>query len=98
MIGNVDKLLQGRGVTEVSEMKAETFSQHLDREKKEHIGSERVENWDITCVLDTMRGHIEQYIQQINIHKNMSNVNVTTWWHTRLISFKLELLLSTLFS
>ena len=32
-IGNVDKLLQGRGVTEVSEMKAETFSQHLDREK-----------------------------------------------------------------
>lgn len=33
IISNVDKLLQGCGVTEVSEMEAETFSQHLNREK-----------------------------------------------------------------
>lgn len=33
-VGNVNKLLQRRGVTEVSEMEAKTFSEHLGREKK----------------------------------------------------------------
>lgn len=33
-VSNVNKLLQGRGVTEVSEMEAKTFSQHLDRQKQ----------------------------------------------------------------
>lgn len=33
-VSNVNKLLQGRGVTEVSEMEAKTFSQHLDGQKK----------------------------------------------------------------
>lgn len=33
-VGDMDKLFQGCGITEVSKMEAETFSQHLDREKK----------------------------------------------------------------
>lgn len=33
-VSNVDKLLQRCGVTEVSEMEAKTFSQHLDKVKK----------------------------------------------------------------
>lgn len=34
-VSNVDKLLQGRGVAEVSEMEAETLSQDLDRGARE---------------------------------------------------------------
>lgn len=33
-VSNMDKVFQGCGITEVSKMEAETFSQHLDREKK----------------------------------------------------------------
>lgn len=33
-VSNVDKLLQRRGVTEVSEMEAKTLSQHLDKENR----------------------------------------------------------------
>lgn len=40
-VGNVDKLLQGRCVTEVSEMEAETFSQHLDGEGKKSSGVQK---------------------------------------------------------
>ena len=42
MVSNVNELLQGSGVTEVSEVKAKAFSQHLGREQEEHGGSERV--------------------------------------------------------
>lgn len=34
VVSDVDELFQRCGVTEVSEMEAKTFSQHLDKEKK----------------------------------------------------------------
>lgn len=34
VVRNVDEVLQWRGVTEVSEMEAKTFSQHLNRKRK----------------------------------------------------------------
>lgn len=37
-VGDVDKLLQGRGVTEVPEMEAKTFGEDLDRETEREIG------------------------------------------------------------
>lgn len=36
-VSNVNKLLQGGGVTEVSEMEAKPFSQHLGRQKNESV-------------------------------------------------------------
>lgn len=45
-VSDVNKLLQRRGVTEVSEMEAKTFSQHLDQGEKnikvQRFMSERV--------------------------------------------------------
>lgn len=44
-VGDVNKLLQGRGVAEVSEMEAEAFRQHLDGQNREDAVLEGVEKW-----------------------------------------------------
>lgn len=51
---NVNKLLQGCGVTEVSEMEAETFSQHLCREQRQWF--RKIGEIGNTCVLHAMNG------------------------------------------
>lgn len=72
-VGNVDKLLQGCGVTEVSEMEAETFSQHLGREKKRvQWFRKRIMKACVCYKLREDRG-------------GEKNVNVTTQLHKRLI-------------
>lgn len=49
MVSNMDKLLQGCGITEVSKMEAETFSQDLERGVEEDSGSViQEENNEIT--------------------------------------------------
>lgn len=80
VISNVDKFLQGRFVTEVSEMEAKTFSQHLDG-KNWQSGSERVQYYDHMCARYNERVEVERNVSKYKIYSLFSfgtNANVTT--------------------